>query len=308
MIQQNFREMNKCKNCNKETNNKVYCSTNCQHEGYRLKKINRVKTNCLYCGNEIETLPNKIKTGKSKYCSRKCKDVHQKQLYKKNGNPVYGRESTKEEKEIRSKIITELWKDENFRKKVTDGQKKFFEKNGYWCGTDEESKNKKNETNLKKYGVECIFSLEYYQNLREEICLDKYGKTSLELAREGLKNTYKTSIEIKICNLLIEYGFKFETQYDLFYGIDKFKTYDFYLKEYNLLIEADGDYWHVNPNKYLNENDLTEVQKINKQNDIFKNKLATDKGYNILRFWESDIKKKNFKYKLLNEIKKYAKK
>jgi len=30
--------------------------------------------------------------------------------------------------------------------------------------------------------------------------------------------------------------------------------------------------------------------------------------YNLIRFWVSDIKKKNFKYKLFNKIKEYGKK
>lgn len=300
--------MNKCKNCGEETKNKVYCSTVCQYEGYKRKKIKRVKVNCLCCGKEFETLPNKIESGKSKYCGRGCKDTHQKELYRKEGNPVYGRKASEKEKENRSKMISNLWKNKEFRIKVKNGQERFLKENGYWPGTDENSKIKRIKTNIEKYGVENILSIEKYQELRETVCLEKYGKTSLELAREGLKKTRSTSIEIKISKLLIEYGIKFETQYDLFYDEDKFKTYDFYLKDYNLLIEADGDYWHAHPNKYLNENDLTEVQKINKKNDIFKNELALNNDYNLVRFWESEIKKKNFKYKLLNEIKKYGKK
>jgi len=75
-----------------------------------------------------------------------------------------------------------------------------------------------------------------------------------------------------------------------------------------LLIEADGDYWHVNPIKYNESNILTETQQKNVENDKFKNKLAKDKLYNLIRFWESDIKKKNFKYVLFNKIKEYEKK
>ena len=117
----------------------------------------------------------------------------------------------------------------------------------------------------------------------------------------------QSGIEVKIGKLLLENNIKFETQYDVYYDIDKFKTYDFYLIDFNLLIEADGDYWYVNPMKYGETNILTETQNKNIENDKFKDKLAKDKGYKLIRFWESDIKKKNFKYKLFNKIKEYGK-
>ena len=53
---------------------------------------------------------------------------------------------------------------------------------------------------------------------------------------------------------------------------------------------------------------LNEVQSINKINDIFKNELAKENGFSLIRFWETDIKKKNFKFNLMNKIKQYAKK
>ena len=37
-------------------------------------------------------------------------------------------------------------------------------------------------------------------------------------------------------------------------------------------------------------------------------KETKNKFYNLIRFWESDIKKKNFKYVLFNKIKEYGKK
>jgi len=65
------------------------------------------------------------------------------------------------------------------------------------------------------------------------------------------------------------------------------KSYDFYIKDKNILIELDGDYWHGGPgtNKYFYK--LEEV----KQNDLFKDEFALNNGYKLLRFWESDIYK-----------------
>jgi len=297
--------MNKCKICQKETKNKVYCSIKCQHIGYKEIKVNRVKENCLYCKNEFETLPNKLENGK-KYCSRICKDSHQKELYLKEGNPVFNIKHSDEWKEHHSIRMKKIWRNDEHKEKVKIGHEKFFNDNGFWMGTDEESCLKKNETNLDKYGAECILSVKEFREIANNTCLLKYGKTSFQLMREGLKKTKGTNIEIKISNILIENKIKFQTQYDVYYG-NKFKTYDFYLIELNLLIEADGDYWHVNPIKYNELSILTEIQIKNKENDEFKNKLALEKGYNLERFWEMEIKKKNFKFLLANVIKKYKK-
>lgn len=299
--------MNKCKICDKETKNKVYCSIICQHNGYKKLKIDRVECVCLHCNNSFETLQNKIDNGK-KYCSRDCKDKHQKELYLKEGNPVYGNKHTDDWKNKASIRVKKLWETEEFRDKVNIGQEFFFKNNGFWVGTDEISNNKRNSSNLERYGVKCILTLEEQIKNREFVCLEKYGKTSFELMREGLKKMKQSGIEVKIAKLLLDNNIKFETQYDVYYEENKFKTYDFYLIDFNLLIEADGDYWHVNPIKYSEKNILTETQKRNVQNDKFKDKLAKDKGLNLIRFWETDIKKKNFKYNLFNKIKEYGKK
>jgi len=66
------------------------------------------------------------------------------------------------------------------------------------------------------------------------------------------------------------------------------KYYDFYLPEYNLLIEVDGDYYHAKDR----DKKLNEMQKKNIVNDHKKNLIANSKGYNIIRFWESTIKNK----------------
>jgi very-short-patch-repair endonuclease len=200
-----------------------------------------------------------------------------------------------------------LWINENHRDNVKLGQERFFEENGFWCGSDEKSLEKRENTLLRKYGVKNISEIDMYRTKADNTCIKKYGKTAFELLLMANKNNKGTSIEIKIGKLLMEQNIKFETQFEISYNKINFRSYDFYLNEFNLLIEADGDYWHSNPNKY-DDKILTEVQKINKKNDEFKNKLAYKNDYNLIRFWETDIRKKNFKFKLFNEIKKYGKK
>ena len=46
----------------------------------------KIKRNCTKCGKEFYTVPALIKRGAADYCSRKCKDEHQKHTMKGDGN------------------------------------------------------------------------------------------------------------------------------------------------------------------------------------------------------------------------------
>ena len=99
--------------------------------------------------------------------------------------------------------------------------------------------------------------------------------------------------------------YKFETLLDLleikythsFYIPSIKKIYDFYLLDYNILIEIDGDFWHCNPIKFPTP--TCKTQEINIINDEFKNNWAQENGYKLLRFWEDDI---NNNIKLVKQI------
>lgn len=79
----------------------------------------------------------------------------------------------------------------------------------------------------------------------------------------------------------IEYNFQFflKTKENIC------KSYDFRIKDTNILIEIDGDYYHGNPRLKKHFFKLEEVRK----NDLIKDQLAQDNGYTLLRFWESEI-------------------
>lgn len=297
--------MNECKICKKETKNKVYCSTECQHEGYKEKKSERIKVNCIFCNNEFEDTEYRINTIGKKYCSRKCKDTHQKELYQGEGNPVYGQEHSEEWKKWQSERVTKMWESEEHRQKVKDGQERFRDENGHWCGTDEDSKNRRKETFLENYGVDHGWKDDGIRKKCEETCIERHGKKSILIANEALWKTSSTGIENKIYEILNNNGIDFKKQFIVYYDEVKYKVYDFHLPEYNLLIEADGIYWHGHPMFFKS---LNETQLINVENDKFKNELAKEKGYNLIRFWGNDIKESGFEKILLEEINKYEKK
>ena len=74
--------------------------------------------------------------------------------------------------------------------------------------------------------------------------------------------------------------------------VKKYKC-DFYIPEYNLIVEIDGDYWHANPKKYKAD-DIIGPSKKTAQKIWESDKLKTldimNKGYNVLRYWASDLK------------------
>lgn len=104
----------------------------------------------------------------------------------------------------------------------------------------------------------------------------KYYKKSKR--RRSIKSS---KLEKKFEWILKELGIEYKTQFRVGY-----KFYDFYLPKTNTLIEVDGDYWHGNRKKFTK---LSEMQKKNHINDLYKTSLAEASGYKLFRFWESDI-------------------
>jgi very-short-patch-repair endonuclease len=105
-----------------------------------------------------------------------------------------------------------------------------------------------------------------------------------------------TMIEIKIQDYLNQLNISFNThrQLDILHS---YQT-DIFIPSLNLVIECDGDYWYANPLKFPNP---SEQQKKQIEKDNVRTKELKDKGYNIIRLWESDINNmsiEDFKSKL----------
>jgi very-short-patch-repair endonuclease len=99
-----------------------------------------------------------------------------------------------------------------------------------------------------------------------------------------------TKIEIKIKQFLDRLSIKY-IQHKLIQDIDHSYQCDFFLKDFNMVIECDGDYWHNYP-------DYRDI-------DILRTKELKDKKYRVLRLWERDIKNLDideFKYHLISNL------
>lgn len=103
------------------------------------------------------------------------------------------------------------------------------------------------------------------------------------------KNT-KPERELKV--ILKELNIKFKQSYKY-----KGHNYDFYLPEFNMLVEVDGNYWH---GKNLKWDELNDTQKNSRKNDEKKNKICLETQQSLIRLWEDEINKETVISKLKN--------
>jgi very-short-patch-repair endonuclease len=99
----------------------------------------------------------------------------------------------------------------------------------------------------------------------------KRSQNGVKSALKFSKRNIRTSIEIKMAEELSSRGIEYVEQRNL--G-DKFLL-DFFLPEYGIVIECDGDYWHRLPKSI--------------RRDKAKNAYVKACGYSLYRFWESEI-------------------
>jgi very-short-patch-repair endonuclease len=295
-----------CNDCGKKYNarrkEQKYCSITCQHNSYKKYKVEKVKTICNFCNQEFLILPNKLLTGKGKYCSRECKDKHQTVIYSGDNNPVYGKKHTNEWKETASIRVKKLWESDEYRDKIKKGVTKFIEENGYYPGTDKLSVKKRIKTMIERFGISHNWIGEYGKRECDKTTLKVYGKTSVQMLVE-YSHFYnkKTDIEKMFEQILEELEIPFQCKFRI-YDKEKinfwFREYDFLILNSNILIEVDGDYWHGNETIF---EELSDFQKTVQINDEIKEIFAKDKGYEVIRFWGSDIKSNKINVK--NKVK-----
>ena len=97
-----------------------------------------------------------------------------------------------------------------------------------------------------------------------------------------------TKPELIFQDILEKLNIHFEKQK----SVGKYKC-DFYIPEYNLIVEIDGDYWHANPTKFV-ETSLIGPKNISAkaiwESDNQKSNFILNKGFNLIRYWENEIK------------------
>ena len=114
-----------------------------------------------------------------------------------------------------------------------------------------------------------------------------FGKTHTPEAIEKIMTHRPMNrLEKMVADELDRLGIKYTFQFFIHDG-NVCKSYDFKIKDSPTILEVDGDFWHGNPDTKYHH---IEVESTH-QNDILKEKMAADRGYTVIRLWESDIKK-----------------
>ena len=118
--------------------------------------------------------------------------------------------------------------------------------------------------------------------------------------------------EIEFTKRLVELGFEIETQFKVFnkkdkFGVNHYYFFDVRLKDTNILIEFNGDYYHANPLIYKEEDIVTFHTKEYLVKEIWERdklkKLCAEKaGYNIIYIWESEFNSGNFEEILFDKL------
>lgn len=207
-----------------------------------------------YCHNENcnnQTYFLNLTNGYRKYCCRKCADLdkNKHEKYKQTCLNKFGKTSSLAVKEIHDK--------------------------GVKASQSEKVKEKRNTTNLRKYGH-----------------INPFGSTEIikKITKTKSKTGSRSSIEIAFENELATRNIKYTTDYNS----DDYPFHcDFYLIDTNTYIEINVFWFHNNHYFDINnENDLKTLE-------IWKEKAKTSHQYQkAIQIWtKSDIEKRNYAIK-----------
>lgn len=178
-----------------------------------------------------------------------------------------------------------LWCDYIEKQKITKSKYYYVDKYGLvkWeelC----ESKAHTFENYIKWYGSEELAIEKIKERHNMWSCVSKSSQIFLN----------KLDIELKKhINGLDTYYSKLNQEYMIITDCRKIFYIDYFIKDWNVAIEYNGDLFHANPNKYnesdmpIPGSDLTAKEIWRK--DVMKTKHINDRGIEVLVVWESDL-------------------
>jgi len=153
--------------------------------------------------------------------------------------------------------------------------------------------NRKKILEISRKGLEAANSPEGRKNFNKANQSEPLRKKRSEIAKN---NTHKRMLSKKKYS---ELNIFFEQKMNNI-GLYPIREYplgpycvDFCFPENKLVIEADGDFWHANP-EFLKERNSSKLYPFQKKTiaiDKAKNTYLKNHGWKLLRFWERDIKK-----------------
>lgn len=165
---------------------------------------------------------------------------------------------------------------------------------------------KRSKDIIKLYQSKNLTPIEIAIKLKTNVNLiRKILKTNNIILRDKKKDTKPERI---VENILRKFKIQYIKQYKIRNPKTKhFYKFDFYIKELNLLIEIQGDFWHANPKVFNRKKLKSKIQIKCIIKDKHKRKIALDNNYNVIYFWEYDIiNNEELVRKILNDICRYG--
>ncbi|MDK7491914.1 hypothetical protein ACQVNO_12760 [Bacillus paranthracis] len=234
---------------------------------------------CHFCKKpttkNLQYLNRRIRTGNIYFfCSRKCTDKHHANQMKGENNPNF-------EGEFHGDLSNPIFSSEARRERTL----KIIEK-------------KKVDGSFQDVLVKLQAGHKnFFETPEGKALRHANGINSVKIQHE---KGFKSSLEAGVARLLDSLGLKYEEQKEMYFWI-----VDFYLPDYDLVIEAHGDYWHANPRKY-NKNNMTNDQKDRRVRDAqLKAYIQGAKKHNFLVIWEYSFH--NCMERVIEDIKKATK-
>ena len=237
----------------------------------------KVRKVCPNCNKEFISYISENK----KYCSKKCytnsgrqkyicivcgKEFIKKKYYKGKSVRYCSRRCFV--KDIKNnKSYVNYWKLMKGKSIKNSGQ--FKKRDKPWNKMDRENP-------IIECACGCGGKLRKYDN--------KWRERKLLLGHHPKYNGSYTSIEKKVYEELKKRGLLFETQK----AVGNRFIVDAYIPKFNLVVEADGNYWHSLP-------------KVKKRDKV-KNAYLEEHGYNLLRLTGTEIRNGQFKKKIMEVI------
>jgi len=214
-----------------------------------------------------------------------------------NKSSFYGKHHSKKTKEkIRKTKLEQYKNDLNLGKRVSEGTKKAMEKPEI-RKKFEKAIAKRNMSGIMKGKNNPFFGKHHTEETKRKISQNKERSKKISIKRKEwwnsedntekqrimLMNLRNNHVVVSMCNEILNNNkINFEREFKI-----NGKFYDYYIPNYNLLIEVDGEYWHP---KGLKLEEMDKIQKKNYYNDKLKNRVAKKNNYLLKRFWVGDIK------------------
>lgn len=261
----------------------VYCSKKCYFED---RKPEIVTSKCPVCGKEFDVREKRILDGRGKHCSKECanKALKANQLGRKCPWASMALRDYNEKRKM-GLIEHPAWNKAGL-KVVCETCKREFDipparkQKARFCSRECKSAWQKTiiGRNHPLYKQEERICLCCGKTFLVKPAKIKYGEGKF-CSRNCLgaytiksRDKEETAIEKIVAGILEEFGLTFERQKVIGHYV-----VDFFIPTLNLIVEADGDYWH-------------NIPKV-KEKDELRNELLTGKmGFRLLRLWESEIK------------------